>query len=256
MIRIEAVTMQFGGIKALDDVSLKVEPGELFSIIGPNGSGKSTLFNVITGVYRPRRGEVFLGDERVTGQSPSRLNRIGIARTFQNIRLFGTMSVLENVTVGAAVRSRVPIWQELLGLRSVEADQEEASATATEALDAVGLGAKASLPALGLPYGDQKRLEIARALATKPRILLLDEPVAGLDPSERTRMAELISSLHGGGLTVLLIEHDMRIVMGISDRVMVLHYGKKIAEGTPTAVQSNPEVVAAYLGEQGVEEAV
>ncbi len=253
MIRAEGLTMNFGGLVALNDVSLEVQPGELFSVIGPNGSGKSTLFNVITGIYRPVRGNVYLGDQQVTGLSSTQLNRLGVARTFQNIRLFVSMTVFENVMVASMVRSQVSVLSDILWLSRAKSSLKEVGARARLALDMVGLWDKAELPATKLSYGDQKRLEIARALVTEPKVLLLDEPVAGLNADERIAITQLVTRLHKGGLPILLIEHDMRMVMGISDRVMVLHYGRCIALGSPNEVANNPNVISAYLGESETE---
>jgi branched-chain amino acid transport system ATP-binding protein len=250
MIRTESLTMRFGGITALKNVSLEVREGELFSIIGPNGSGKSTLFNVITGIYKPVLGKVFLGDHNVTGKSPTYLNTHGVSRTFQNLQLFKSMSVLENILVAAGPRSPYPLWMEVLSRKTAGKVRKAMEESSFEVLEMVDLEKKAHLLANALPFGDQKRLEIARALATKPKVLMLDEPVAGLDPSERSEMNLLIAQLRKTGLTIILIEHDMRMVMGISERVMVLHQGEKIAEGTPQEVKAIPAVVAAYLGEE------
>lgn len=252
MIRADGLTMKFGGLTALNGVSFALRAGELFSVIGPNGSGKSTLFNVITGIYRPTGGQVYLDEKRVTGSSPMVLNRIGVARTFQNIRLFSSMSVLENVLTGSMVRSKVSLLGDLFSFRALSDTHELARKRSWDALDLVGLTDKAHLSATELSYGDQKRLEIARALATDPKLLMLDEPVAGLNAEERVSITELVDRLHKGGMPILLIEHDMRMVMGISDRIMVLQYGKTIALGTPGEVANDPRVIAAYLGETGI----
>jgi branched-chain amino acid transport system ATP-binding protein len=244
--------MNFGGLVALNGVSLELQPGELLSVIGPNGSGKSTLFNVITGIYRPTGGNIYLDNNRITGKSPVQLNQDGIARTFQNIRLFTSMSVFENVMIGAMVRSKVSFFGDLFRSRRMNDPHSEAKVRAMEALELVGIADKADLPATKLSYGDQKRLEIARALATDPKILLLDEPVAGLNADERVEITQLVARLHKGGMPILLIEHDMRMVMEISDRIMVLHYGKFIASGSPAEVANNPKVITAYLGETEV----
>lgn len=250
MIQTESVSMHFGGIIALNDVSLSVKAGELFSIIGPNGSGKSTLFNVITGIYRPTSGHIYFDGSRITGKSPFDLSRRGIGRTFQNIQLFGSMTALENVMVGVAIRSTTTVWSEVFSSHSREIIRERVREKAIIALQATGLGDKADVNASALSYGDQKRLEIARAYATDPQILLLDEPVAGLNRAERDEMTALIRSLHESGLTIILIDHDMRVVMSISDRILVLNYGKTVTEGKPAEVRANPEVIAAYLGEE------
>ncbi len=249
MIQVESVSMHFGGIVALDEVSLTVKIGELFSIIGPNGSGKSTLFNVVTGIYHPTNGQVYFDGDQITGKAPFDLSRRGIGRTFQNIQLFGSMTALENVMVGVAIRSSVSIWSEIISSHIREKTREYVRAKALQALQATGLGDKADVSASALPYGDQKKLEIARAYATDPQILLLDEPVAGLNRAERDEMTAVIRSLHESGLTIVLIDHDMRVVMSISDRILVLNYGKTVTEGTPAEVRANPEVIAAYLGE-------
>lgn len=253
MIQIESVSMHFGGIVALDKVSLSVKVGELLSIIGPNGSGKSTLFNIITGIYHPTSGQVYFDGNRITGKSPFDLSRRGIGRTFQNIQLFGSMSALENVMVGIAIRSTKRVWSEVISNHSRAIIREQVRAKALEALQATGLGDKVNVNASALPYGDQKRLEIARAYATDPQILLLDEPVAGLNRAERDEMTALIRSLHDSGLTIVLIDHDMRVVMSISDRILVLNYGKTVTVGKPAEVRANPEVIAAYLGEEAEE---
>jgi branched-chain amino acid transport system ATP-binding protein len=232
---------------------LEVKPGELFSIIGPNGSGKSTLFNVVTGIYQPTKGQVYFDDERITGKTPFDLSRRGIGRTFQNIQLFGSMTALENVMVGVAIRSATPVWREVVSGRVREMTRVQVRVKALQALQVTGLGDKVNVNASALAYGDQKRLEIARAYATDPLVLLLDEPVAGLNRSERDEMTALIHSLHESGLTIVVIDHDMRVVMSISDRILVLNYGKIITEGTPADVRTNPEVISAYLGEEAEE---
>jgi len=248
MIRTDKLTMRFGGLVALDKVSLEVRPDELFSIIGPNGSGKSTLFNVITGIYTPTGGEVYLQNHPVTGFSSTKLSHLGIARTFQNPHLFESMTVFENVLISSLVRSKVSLLAEIFVAKKAHLLFQNAEPLAHRALKLVDLDHKAQVPATMLSYGDQKRLEIARGLAAEPKVLLLDEPVAGLNPDERTAIKELIVDLHKKGLPIMLIEHDMHMVMGISDRVMVLDYGRCIAMGPPQEVAKDPKVITAYLG--------
>ena len=252
MIRVDGVSMRFGGIRALDDVSFGVGPQELFSIIGPNGSGKSTLFNVITGVYRPTRGSVFLGEDRISGYGTQRISHVGVGRTFQSPRLFRGMTVAENAMVPALTRSHQSVLSEVLWVPTSRAVSDRARKEALRALDLVGLAALADTRVEGLSYGDQKRLEIARALAARPKVLLLDEPVAGLNAEERESVRELIVRLNSDGLPVVLIEHDMRMVMGISQRVLVLNTGARIALGDPPTVSKDPAVIRAYLGDEEV----
>ena len=252
MIRVDGVSMRFGGIRALESVSFEVGPQELFSIIGPNGSGKSTLFNVITGVYRPTHGSVFLGDQRISGFATQRISHAGVGRTFQNPRLFAEMTVVENAMVPALTRSKRSVISEILWVRTSGAIAATAREQAYRALEMVGLTAFANTRVEGLSYGDQKRLEIARALAAEPKVLLLDEPVAGLNSEERESVRELIVRLNAGGLPVVLIEHDMRMVMGISHRVLVLNTGVRIALDDPATVSKDPAVIKAYLGDEEV----
>lgn len=240
--------MKFDGLCALNDVSLQINKGELFSIIGPNGSGKSTLFNVITGIYTPTCGNVYMSDTNITGFSPDRLNHLGIARTFQNPRLFTDVTILDNVMVPLLARSKISLFTEILSRRKCEQIYEELRPVALNALDVVGIKAKAESSANMLSYGDQKRIEIARCYAINPQIIMLDEPVAGLNTDERESIRDLVCELNRSGITILLIEHDMKMVMGISSRIMVLNYGTMIALGTPLEVSGNKEVIKAYLG--------
>ena len=248
------VTLRFGGVTSLDGVSLQMRRGEVLAVIGPNGAGKTSLFNSLTGVYTPQEGQILLaarpGDEPVSviGKKTHVVNRMGVARTFQNIRLFPALTALENVKVGVETRMKSGPISAMLGMPWQRREERESTRTAYALLDRVGLAHRANELAGSLAYGEQRRLEIARALGTRPGAVLLDEPAAGTNPVEKRDLAALIKQVNDDGIGVLLIEHDMKLVMSVADRIVVLNFGRKIAEGTPEQIQRDPAVVAAYLG--------
>lgn len=242
------LTKHFGGVRALEEVSFRVKEKSIMSIIGPNGAGKTTLFNCLTGLTRPTRGKIHLLGSDINGLSPYMIVRIGIARTFQNIRLFRDMTVLENVMVSMHLKMRKGLFKILIRHHDFLEEEKSTMEKALEYLSLVGLDGSAHIPSSNLSYGDQRRLEIARALATEPSLLLLDEPTAGMNPQETSEVMEIIRRLQKIGKTVVLIEHDMRVVMGISETIVVLDHGVKIAEGPPGAIKSDPLVIEAYLG--------
>jgi len=258
LLRLDSLQRHFGGVKAVDGVSLEVERGSIHGLIGPNGAGKTTLVNVITGYARTQAGQAWLEGDRLTGLPPHRIAGLGVARTFQNIRLFGGLTALENVMIGMHSRLRDDTLAQLLTLPFFRRDQRAHLNEAHRLMETVGLdpGEVGRRPAGQLPYGDQRRLEIARALALQPRLLILDEPAAGMNPSEKQAVRELIERLNADGLTILLIDHDMRLVMGVCQRVSVLNFGRKIADGLPQQVSTDPGVIKAYLGTGAEKEAV
>ena len=250
VLKTEHLCIQFGGLRAVDDVNLEIRKGELYGLIGPNGAGKTTFFNILTGVYKPTSGKVFLSGEDITGKSPAEVNRKGIARTFQNIRLFNNLTVIENVMVGLANQIPCNVAESILRLPRHKKSEQEFYDRALELLKLFKLDEFKDYLAANLPYGKQRRLEIARAMATNPSLLLLDEPAAGMNPNETEELMDDISFIRREfGMTILLIEHDMRLVSGICENVTVLNFGTELAKGETAKVLSDPAVVKAYLGE-------
>lgn len=250
ILSVQGITMKFGGLVALKDVTFDVYKGDLLAVIGPNGSGKTTLFNVITGIYSPAGGRIDFSGADITSKRPYETAAMGISRTFQNINLFDSMTVLENVIVGQHSTTKAGLWDAIVRSARFKEEGDVTRRKAEELVEFVGLGDDMNELAKNLPYGKQKRLEIARGLASDPQLLLLDEPMAGLNPTEKALACELVLAVKQRGVTTILIEHDMKVVMGISERIEVLNHGELIARGTPDEVRTNPRVIEAYLGRQ------
>ena len=248
VLEVDSLTLKFGGLVALDDVSFDIVEGEILGLIGPNGAGKTTCFNAVTGVYRPTSGDIRFNGESITDKKRFQITQLGVARTFQNIRLFRQMTALENVLVGADAQHRTGIASALFRLPRHRREEQAGHERAMELLRFMGIHRQADELAANMSYGDQRRLEIARAMATNPKLICLDEPAAGFNPAEKVKLMELIRKVRDQGYTVLLIEHDMKLVMGVTDRIVVLEFGRKIAEGAPAEIRDNPAVIAAYLG--------
>ena len=248
MLKLEQVTIRFGGLVAVNDVSTEIKKGDIFGLLGPNGAGKTTMFNIISGVYAPTSGKVIFDGEEIQGRTQDKINQAGIARTYQNINLFNKMTVLENVMIGCHSRTSAGLFDAVFMTRKQRTEEAEVREKCRELLGFLGLQEKENLLAQNLPYGDQRRLEIARAMASNPKLLLLDEPAAGMNMNEKNELAEIIRNIRDKGITVLLVEHNMKLVMSVCNHICVLNFGKKLAEGTPEYIQNHEDVIAAYLG--------